>query len=159
MKSAIIVFFLIFFVTISVINFQSNTIQPDDNQYLLHAESSERLLQIMQEINPIAGQKIIEEPANISDDEMTDLIEAVEELLFYAELMSVKVPANVTEENKSVIFSAMASKLYDEALNIQELTKNYNFHIVDHSEQHIIDEAFERLNQTCIACHQLFREQ
>lgn len=162
MKRSIILLFLVFFIAISIVNFQKETgisEEPEEHNFLLHSESSERLLTIMQQISSIAGNENIEGTVEQTEEDMVSLIEAVEELLFYAELMSIKVPANVTEESKSVIFSAMASKLYDEALNIQQLTKDYNLHSLDHSEKHIVDEAFERLNQTCIACHQLFRDQ
>ncbi len=159
MKKSLIVLFLLFFVAISVINFQNNTVTPEEDEFLLHAESSERLLAIMQDISTLASRNNIEEPVKLTEEDMTGLIEATEELLFYAELMSIKVPANVSEENQSVVFSAMASKLYSEALNIQQITKNYNLQITDHSEQYILDEAFQRLSQTCNACHQLFRDQ
>ena len=159
MKKSLIVLFLLFFVAISVINFQNNIVTPEEDEYLLHAESSERLLSIMEEISTLASRNSIEEPVKLTEEDMTDLIEASEELLFYAELMSIKVPANVSEENQNVVFSAMASKLYSEVLNIQQITKNYNLQITDHSEQYILDEAFQRLSQTCNACHQLFRDQ
>jgi len=159
MKKSLIVLFLLFFVAISVINFQNNIVTPEEDEYLLHAESSERLLSIMEEISTLASRNSIEEPVKLTEEDMTDLIEASEELLFYAELMSIKVPANVSEENQNVVFSAMASKLYSEVLNIQQITKNYNLQITDHSEQYILDDAFRRLSQTCNACHQLFRDQ
>ena len=130
----------------------------EEEQYLLHAESSERLLGIMQKISSIADSKQTSEEFSFTEEEMTDLVEAVEELLFYAELMTLKVPANQLEESNNVIFSAVASKLYNETLNIQQLTKSYDLHNTDYSQSHLMNEAFSRLSQTCNACHQLFRD-
>jgi hypothetical protein len=130
----------------------------EENQYLLHAESSERLLGIMQQISSIADSQQAAEELSFTEEDMTNLIESVEELLFYAELMTLKVPANQLEESNNVIFSAMASKLYNEALNIQQLTKSYDLQATDYSQDHLLNEAFTRLSQTCNACHQLFRD-
>jgi cytochrome c556 len=130
-----------------------------ENQYLLHAESSEQLLNIMQQISSVADNQQAAEEISFTEEDMTNLVETVEELLFYAELMALKVPANQLEESNSVIFNAMASKLYSEALNIQQLTKSYDPHNADYSQTNLLNEAFTRLSQTCNACHQLFREE
>lgn len=160
MKLSLTLLFILLFIAISISNNddKDSNVIPKEEQYLLHAESSERLLKIMQQISPIAGEESVEGTKSLTEEDVTDLIEAVEELLFYAELMSVKVPATELEESEGVIFSAMASKLYNEALNIQQLTKNYDLQITDYSQEYILDEAFMRLSQTCMACHQLFRD-
>ncbi len=131
----------------------------DENQYLLHAESSERLINIMQQISSVADTQQAAEEISFTEEELTNLVETVEELLFYAELMALKVPTNQLEESNSVIFSAIASKLYSETLNIQQLTKSYDPHITDYSQTNLLNEAFTRLSQTCNACHQLFRDE
>jgi uncharacterized membrane protein len=157
MKISLALIIILLFIAVSIGTNQESNVSSEDNEYLLHAESSERLINIMQQISLLANAKNLEETIKPTEEDMVDLIEAVEELLFYAELMSIKVPATELEESKGVIFSAMASQLYDEALNIQQLTTNYDFHVTDSSQEHILDEAYERLSQTCIACHQLFR--
>jgi hypothetical protein len=131
----------------------------DENQYLLHAESSERLFNIMQQISSVADTQQAAEEISFTEEDMTNLVETVEELLFYAELMALKVPANQLEESNSVIFSAIASKLYSETLNIKQLTKSYDPHTADYSQTNLLNEAFTRLSQTCNACHQLFRDE
>jgi hypothetical protein len=158
MKSslAFLVILILIAITISTDQNSDNTLNEDE--YLLHAESSDRLLNIMQEISLIANSPHSEAETNFSEEDLLDLVEAVEELLFYAELMSIKVPSSELEESKSVIFSAMASKLYDETLNIQQLSKTYDLHVTDHSQNHLLNEAFNRLSHTCSACHQLFRD-
>lgn len=150
---------LIFVLSIST-HLKSNEVDnQDDNQYLLHAESSERLFNIMQQISSIADTQQAAEEISFTEEDITNLVETVEELLFYAELMALKVPTNQLEESNSVIFNAMASKLYSETLNIQQLTKSYEPHIADYSQTNLLNEAFTRLSQTCNACHQLFRDE
>ncbi len=161
MKLSLVFLFILLFTAFSISNNQKssgNDVQAEENQYLLHAESSERLLKIMKQISPIAGEVNVEGLNTLTEEDTTNLIEAVEELMFYAELMTVKIPATELEQSQNVIFSAMASKLYDEALNIQQLSKNYDLESTDHSQEYVLNEAFTRLSQTCNACHQLFRD-
>jgi len=146
---------LIFFTSISNGQDKNNT---DDTDYLGHAEPSERLTTIMRLLFSTIHEERIEENHNFTKNDMTDLTENVEELLFYAELMAAKVPATELEENESVIFNAMASQLYNETLNIQQLATNYDFNATDSRQDNIFNDAFERLNRTCAACHQLFRD-
>lgn len=139
-------------------NDTAETQLAEENEYLLHAESSERLFNIMQQISTIANSQQTSENLQFTEEDMGDLIEAVEELIFYAELMTIKVTANELEESNNVIFSAVASKLYTEVLNIQQLSKNYDLQATDYAQDHLMNEAFTRLSQTCNACHQLFRD-
>ena len=132
--------------------------QDDNNNYLLHAESSERLVTIMRRLFLLTHEERIEENLNLTKADATDLTGAVEELLFYAELMSAKVPETELEENQHVIFNAMANQLYDEAYNIQQLVKNYDFDVADNGQEQVFYTALDRLNRTCAACHQLFRD-
>lgn len=134
----------------------SNTTTNED--YLKHTESSERLVNIMRQLFSIVHSEAVEENTRLTKDDMAVLIETAEELLFYAELMSAKVPATKLEENKHVIFNAMASQLYTEVLNIQQLAKSYDFEITDNRQENIFYDVLERLNRTCAACHQLFRD-
>ncbi len=71
--------------------------------------------------------------------------------------MSNKIPATEMEETDAVIFSALADRLYDEALNVQQLATNYDTRVVDTAQHRLLNEAYHRLNRTCNACHQTFR--
>jgi len=130
----------------------------DSNNPIAHAEPSERLTTIMRRLFSVVHEERIEENLEITESDMSDLLEAVEELMFYSELMQAKVPESELEVNEQLIFSAMANQLYDESLNIQQITKNYDFDQTDNRNDNIFYEATERLNQTCAACHQLFRD-
>jgi hypothetical protein len=154
---ALLLFFLIS--TTSIGNAQDENSSPDRNGPIAHAESSERLTTIMRRLFSVVHEERIEENLELTQSDIADLLEAVEELIFYSELMSAKVPESELEVNDQVIFRALASLLYDEALNIQQLTKNYNIDHTDSSKDSIFYDATERLNQTCAACHQLFRDE
>ena len=151
MKAPMLVFTLFLMLFARSYAGETNTEHP-------HASPSERLVIIMQELFSVVHKENVDETTSITKDQMDDMLEAVEELLFYAELMSGNIPATELEENENVIFSAMAGKLYDEALNIQQLAKGYNFDISSQSQEYVFNEALERLNRTCAACHQLFRD-
>ncbi|GJM04038.1 MAG: hypothetical protein DHS20C09_00290 [marine bacterium B5-7] len=151
-------FFLFLISTTSISYGQDDNNDTDRNSPAAHAESSERLTTIMRRLFSVVHEERIEENLALTQADLSDLLEAVEELIFYSELMSAKVPESELEINDRVIFNAMASQLYDESLNIQQLTKNYNFDHTDTSKDNIFYDATERLNQTCAACHQLFRD-
>lgn len=150
---------MFFCLTTALVAFQpSSFAESTQDDYSLHAESSERLITIMDRLFSIVHEEGPTEERAYTKDDMTDLIEAVEELLFYAEIMSTKVPATELEENETVIFSALAGKLYNEALNVQQLANNYDVSVINNSQNLLFKEALERLNRTCAACHQLFRD-
>ena len=121
-----------------------------------HAQASERLVNIMRQLFTVVHDTGKVNNSAISKDSMADLIESVEELLFFAEVMSTKVPVNELEETEAVIFSALADRLYDEALNVQQLATSYES--PDPSQHQLLNEAYHRLNKTCNACHQTFRD-
>ena len=130
----------------------------DQTDYQMHAESSERLINIMRSLFSIVHEGNVDEEKNLSQEQLTNLIETVEELLFYAEIMSTKVPDTELEENQAVIFRAMAGQLYDEALNVQQIANNYDLSTPDSAQNRLLNEAYLRLDRTCAACHQLFRD-
>ncbi len=123
-----------------------------------HADASDRLITIMRQLFAIVHAEDGAGDAEITKDQMADLIETVEELVFFAEVMSTKIPATEMEENDAVIFSAMAQRLYDEALSVKQLALNYDYQVAAEAQQRLFNESYRRLNRTCAACHQLFRD-
>lgn len=134
----------------------SYAVQNDDG-YAEHAAVSERLVNIMRQLFTVVHDDNKANNNAVSQDNMADLIESTEELLFFAEVMSNKVPVTEMEETEAVIFSALADRLYDEALNVQQLATSYESS--DASQHQLLNEAYHRLNRTCNACHQTFRDQ
>jgi hypothetical protein len=127
-----------------------DTLSPDE-VIRLHSVNSVKLREIMQAIdkwrreNPAADMK---QPG--MDQELLDeLVLQVEELLYHAELMSMGMPFTNLNETEMLIFKALGSELYTEALHIQQLVNNRQIRQ--------LDRAYERMDRTCQACHQLFR--
>lgn len=122
-----------------------------ENEETLHAVSSEKLRIIMKSLrsslNKDGTGTLPSE--KISEDQMADIIEAVEELMFHAELLSEGKPLVNLNKNEMVTFRALASQLYTEALNMKQLTEYYDYNV--------LIPAYDRLTQTCSACHSLFR--
>lgn len=141
----------------SLFSLSGSQAEENDDGYAGHAQVSERLVRIMRQLFTVVHDGDSVNNAAISQDNMADLIESVEELIFFAEVMSNKVPSTELEETESVIFSALADRLYDEALNVQQLATSYES--PDASRHQLLNEAYQRLNKTCNACHQTFRDQ
>lgn len=128
--------------------------QPPESKARLHAISSEKLRAIMQNINLWLSEVGESENARPQSDEkrmqdLADLVDAVQELQFHAELLSEGLPGSNLTENELVTFRAMASRLYSEVSDFQQIANSY--------EYTLIEPAYTRMNQTCIACHSLFR--
>lgn len=126
--------------------------KPAENNQALHAVSSEKLRQIMQNLRAsIDKDGTGTLPSEkISEEQMADLLEAVEELVFHAELLTEGKPNVNLNENELVTFRALAGQLYTEALNIKQLTTYYDYNV--------LIPAYDRMTQTCSACHSLFRK-
>lgn len=122
-----------------------------------HAVPGERLRSIMQNINLTIHDSTNPDTQTerINKQDMEDMIEAVEELLFYAEMMSTELPRSELNKSDLVTFRALAGQLYTEALNIQQTAKDYNLETYDYE---LLNISYRRLNETCAACHQLFRD-
>ena len=91
----------------------------------------------------------------IMQQDMDDMIEAVEELLFHAEMMSTNSPLPGLTKSDIITFRSLAGKLYTEALNIQQITRKHDLNTYDYE---LLDVNYHRLNQTCATCHKIFRD-
>ena len=122
----------------------------NDNPVRSHAVSSQRLQEVMQNINrSINSSNDPDVPAGtLSEKQMGDLIEAVEDLLFHAELMTSVIPNPTLDEGEQVIFRALANLLYTEVLNLQQINRNYDLVNYDFS---LFDESYHRLTRVCAA--------
>ncbi len=155
----------LFIVTVTLLGYQQPGMAGQESAPTgRHGDVSERLVNIMRNLfSAVHEEDMVHEEnvpldKSITYDQMADLLEAVEELVFFAEVMSTKVPATELEENDAVIFSAMAQRLYDEALNVKQLATNYDYRVAVSAQQRLFNESYRRLNRTCAACHQLFRD-
>lgn len=127
------------------------------NMLAHRAESGERLRTIMQNINLTIhdSTNVDTQTDKIGSQDMEDMIEVVEELIFYAEMMSTDIPNLELSEIEIVTFRELAGQLYTEALNIQQTANDYN---LDNYNYELLDVNYRRLNETCATCHRIFRD-
>jgi len=128
-----------------------------DPEISRHGMVGERLQLIMQNIragvHDINDVEASGEP--LTQERLDDMVEAVQDLMYFAEFMSLNPPRLDLGENQIVTFRALASQLYTEALNVRGIAESYN---LDSRDFELLDSAYERMYQTCAACHELFRD-
>ena len=130
---------------------------PEESGAGTHTVSSERLRAIMDSINRSISDDTDSGavPGAIDPAQLSQLIEAIEELQYHAELMSGESAPQKLGESEVVTFRALASQLYTEALNVRNIAGGNPVNTYDFN---LLNAANERLYQTCTACHDLFRD-
>ncbi len=129
-----------------------------------HGDASERLVTIMRSLFQAVREEDMVHEENIpgykaiTSEQMNSLIESVEQLVVYSRAMAAQPPVSELAENDAVIFSAMAQRLDDEVVTLRQLATNYDFRVAVSAQQRLFNESYRRLNRTCAACHQLFRD-
>jgi cytochrome c556 len=127
---------------------------PDVGQ---HGMVGERLRMIMENISGTVHDtgSVDADRQKLTRDGLDDMVEAVQELMYFAEFMTLNPPRRDLGENQIVTFRALASQLYTEALNVRDIARDYDLATHDFE---LLNSAYERLYQTCAACHELFRD-
>ena len=149
--------FLLMLLVLATLPAGADEVLPDACGTGAHTGSSERLRAIMESIN-----RSIEDdtdsgaiPGAIDAGQLAQLIEAIEELQYHAELMSAESAPRRLGDTGVVTFRALASQLYTEALNVRTLAGGNPVNTYDFN---LLNAAYERLYETCAACHDLFRD-
>ena len=143
-------FFLI--VTTVTLNVQSEAETPEpENKLQFHAIQSDIIRDIMRRINHAYYETQLDEFQREESllENSTYLIVSVNELLVASEFLTYALPGfNLTEDEKG-LFQAIALQLQIEANNIRKAAERKDF------EQ--LNISYQRLTDTCNACHELFR--
>lgn len=124
---------------------------PDKNEILkFHAIYSEEIRVIMNELNEsIYEAETSKTEKELHEQSLEHLIETANDLIFATLNLKQALPGfNLTNEEKD-IFQAMAMQLQLEASNIRTQAETDNYLAIENS--------YQRLNDTCAACHELFR--
>jgi len=117
----------------------------------LHGIYSEKLKTVMLRMNQLVFERemtalqVLEE----REQHLQQLIDAVADLVRAAETLTDAVPGIALIKEDQVVFRAMANQLYREAQAIGVMVEEKNYSA--------LDPAYQRLNETCNACHSLFR--
>ena len=143
-KDSIAIILLFCFFMISVAG-------SEQRQPVLHAIYSDQLKNIMLRMNRLVYERemTLLEVQLAREQHLQQLVDTVSELVRASEGLTDAIPGIELNSEDQVIFRAMANQLKDEARNIENLVKDKNYGAVD--------PAYQRLNETCNACHSLFR--
>jgi cytochrome c556 len=142
MTTKLFIFFLLFLCSTTVaITAELETEQEDTIK--LHVIYSEKIQAIMQRLSI----SVYEE--KLTMDQINELFDNASELLLAAKNLTQALPGiELTVPEKS-IFENVARQLQIEANNLGYMTQN--------NDKEGIEIVYKRINETCIACHELFR--
>ena len=117
----------------------------------LHGIYSEKLKTIMLRMNQLVYEREMTalQVQEARGQHLQQLIDTVGELVKSAEVLTDAVPGIALSRENQAVFRAMAHQLFQEAQNISGLVAEKNYAA--------LDPAYQRLNETCAACHSLFR--
>ena len=118
---------------------------------MAHAVSSDKLKGIMHRLNQLTYEKELApmQLKEVREKHIQELMSTIDELLAAAEELNDALPGfSMTPEERDT-FMEMARRLKSEAYRIR-----YTAEVGSDTE---MDLAYQRLNHTCVTCHQLFR--
>jgi len=134
-----------------ILLYVSSTAGMGQQRPALHGIYNEKLKTIMLRMNQLVYEREMTalQVQEVREQHLKQLIDTVTDLVKAAEVLTDAVPGIELNREDQVIFRAMASQLFREAQNIGVLVEEKNYAA--------LDPAYQRLNETCNACHSLFR--
>jgi len=123
----------------------------EQQQPALHGIYSKQLRTIMLRMNQLVYEREMTalQVQEVRERQLRQLIDTVADLVKAGEVLTDAVPGIELNREDQVIFRAMARQLFQEAQNLGTLVEEKNYAA--------LDPAYRRLNETCNACHNLFR--
>lgn len=135
--------------------FASQAVIAQDQQPLkeplIHAIISDRIQEIMKHLNALMDARGMTalQVMELRVRHLNELTTAIDELAAAAGNLTEAIPGiRMSPENK-VTFEALARKLQDEAAGLKTMAMETNYAGME--------PTYQRLKNTCDACHQLFR--
>jgi len=128
-----------------------NTLR-DTGRPTLHAVQNERLNDLMLRMNALVFEQIQTE-IEISRDRRRKALriaEAANKLQQSVDLILAAQPALNLGQHESTVFVALANRLKEQALQLENLAR--------HHQIESLPEAMTQITNTCNACHSLFRK-
>ena len=116
-----------------------------------HVVYSKNLRDIMQRMNQLVYKKELSElnKKELRSQHLEDLVYTVNELGYAAIFLQDALPGFKLSTEEKDIFHAIAIQLQKEAENIKEMAEQ--------NDMVNMERSYNRLNDTCSACHELFR--
>jgi len=128
-----------------------NTLR-DTGRPALHAVQNQRLNDLMLRMNALVFEQIQTE-IEISRDRRRKALriaEAANKLQQSVDLILAAQPALNLAQHDSVVFLALANKLKEQAMQLENLAR--------HNQIESLTETMTQITNTCNACHSLFRK-
>lgn len=133
----------VFLFCLSVITHAESTESDNTETIKLHVIQSEKIQTIMQKLS----LSLYEEELTI--EQINELFDHASELLLAAKKLDEALPGIELTVPEKRIFENVARQLQIEANNLGYMAQN--------NDKEGIQMTYKRLNDTCIACHELFR--
>ena len=118
---------------------------------LIHAIISDRVQEIMKRLNDLVNARGMTalQIMELRVKHLNELIATIDELVAAADNLTEAIPGIRLDPESKITFEAMAKKLQDEAAGLKTMAEETNYAGME--------PAYQRLKNTCDACHQLFR--
>lgn len=128
-------------------------VQSQETGPALSTIHSDKLIQSMRRLNELAYEREYTELGldRLRADQIHALVRETEILVNKAKNLSEIVTGGQLTSEERITFRAIASQLHTEAVSLQTAISANNFVNVD--------AGYRRLQETCNACHNLFRNQ
>ena len=134
-----------------IICFGENTEDSPDMNIEHHVNLNEKLrfimLELQSELN--SSQHTDIQQNQLFNDNIQNLISVTEQLIQNTELMTTGAPNLKLDSKAMAIFRSMANQLHTDVLNLHQVSNEHRYQF--------IEIAYQKLKQTCINCHALFR--
>lgn len=126
-----------------------SSITPEKLEF--HVVYSEDLRDIMQRLNQLVYKKELSAPHKneLRSQYLEKLVYTVNELGFAAIVLQEALPGFDLSSEEKDIFHAIAIQLQKETENFKEMAEQ--------NDTINMERSYKRLNDTCSACHELFR--
>lgn len=119
---------------------------------ILHAVSSQELRDIMRRMNQLVYEREMTalQIQAIHTKRHKELVDTVSDLVNSTDDLTKALPGLNMEKHDQITFKAMASQLLKEAKKIKRFAEE--------NDHNAINSVYQDLDDTCNACHRLFRD-
>lgn len=126
-------------------------IRAEEASPILHAISSQELRDIMRRMNQLVYEREMTalQTQEIRTKRLEELLDTVSDLVNSADSLTTALPGLNLNKQDQITFKAMARQLQDEAQSVKRYAEDNDYIS--------IDSVYQNLDDTCNACHRLFR--
>ncbi|MBT7950748.1 MAG: cytochrome c [Gammaproteobacteria bacterium] len=126
-------------------------IRAEETYPILHAISSKELRDIMRRMNQLVYEREMTalQTQTIHTKRHKELVDTASDLVNSTDDLTKALSGLNMEKQDQITFKAMAKQLLEEAKNIKR--------VAEENDHNAINSVYQDLDNTCKACHRLFR--